>query len=83
MTLPMQWIDRWNDQHRSISLKKLLTSFWNLDQRDSAKHRLSPPLHDAANSANLHKTKVQQLGQRMTSRIVLEKLPPASYNAHL
>ena len=77
----LEWIDRWKEQHKTISVKKLFEQYLASRSGDSAKHRLS--LHYTANKfANLHSTKVSELG-RYDIEDCLEKLPPASFNAHL
>ena len=77
----LKWIDRWKEQHRTISVKKLFEQYLASRSGDSAKHRQS--LQYTANKfLSLYQTKISELG-RYDIEDCLEKLPPTSFNAHL
>jgi site-specific recombinase XerD len=75
------WIDRWNEQHRSVSVAKLFDEYLETRGQDSQKHQ---------QSLRYTKERLQRLHTRKVSTLTKEdiedalwKLPPASFNAHL
>jgi integrase len=76
-----EWIDRWNEQHRSVSLGKLFDQYLETRSQDSSKHQASLR-YTKARFEKLHARKVSTLTKDDIDDY-LYKLSPASYNAHL
>jgi len=76
-----EWIDHWNEQHRSISLGRLFDQYLETRSQDTEKYRQSLR-YTKARFEKLHTRKVSTLTKDDIDD-PLWKLPPASYNAHL
>jgi integrase len=73
--LAEEWIDRWQEQHRSVSLAKLFEEYLESRSEDSQKHQ-------QGRLQRLHARKVSTLTKEEIED-AFWKLPPASFNAHL
>jgi integrase len=73
--LAEEWIDRWQEQHRSVSLAKLFEEYLETRSEDSQKHQ-------QGRLQRLHARKVSTLTKEEIED-AFWKLPPASFNAHL
>jgi site-specific recombinase XerD len=76
-----EWIDRWQEQHRSVSLAKLFEEYLETRSADSQKHQ---------QSLRYTKDKMVRLHARKVSTLTKEeiedafwKLSPSSFNAHI
>jgi site-specific recombinase XerD len=76
-----EWIDHWNEQNRSVSLRHLFDLYLETRKHDSLKHQ---------QSLRYTKERFQKLHTRKVSTLTkddiddaLWKLPPTSFNAHL
>jgi site-specific recombinase XerD len=76
-----EWIDRWNEQHRSVSLGKLFDQYLETRKLDSPKHQQSLR-YTKERFTRLHTRKVSTLTKDDIDD-ALWKLPPASFTAHL
>ena len=76
-----EWIDRWNEQNRSVSLAKLFDQYLETRSQDSTKHQQSLR-YTKERMKRLHTRKVSTLTKDDIDD-ALWKLPPASFNAHL
>ena len=76
-----EWIDRWNEQNRSVSLRHLFDLYLETRKHDSVKHQQSLR-YTKERFQKLHTRKVTTLTKDDIDD-ALWKLPPASYNAHL
>ena len=75
-----EWINRWQEQHRSVSLAKLLDEYLKTRSEYSQKHQ---------QCLRYTKERLQRLHARKVSTLTKEeiedvfwKLPPSSFNAH-
>ena len=76
-----EWIDRWNEKHRSVSLLKLFEQYQETRSQDTQKHQ---------QSLRYTKEKMVRLHARKVSTLTKEeiedafwKLSPSSFNAHI
>ena len=76
-----EWIERWQEQHRSVSLAKLFEEYLQTRSGDSQKHQ---------QSLRYTKERLQRLHARKVSTLTKEeiedafwKLSPSSFNAHI
>jgi integrase len=76
-----EWIDRWNEQHRSISLGKLFDQFSETRSNDSKKYQQSLR-YTKERMARLHARKVSTLTKDEIED-AFWKLGPSSFNAHI
>lgn len=79
--LAEQWIDRWQEQHRSVSLGKLFEEYLETRSADSPKHQQSLR-YTKEKMLRLHGHKVSTLTKEEIED-AFWKLPPSSFNAHI
>ena len=79
--LAYEWVDRWYEQHRSISLGQLFDQFLETRTLDSKKHQQSLR-YTKERMARLHARKVSTLTKDEIED-AFWKLGPASFNAHI
>jgi hypothetical protein len=68
-----EWIDRWHDQHRSVSLAKLFDEFLETRSQDSQKHQ---------QSLRYTKERLQRLHARKVSTLTKEEIEDAFGSFH-
>jgi site-specific recombinase XerD len=76
-----EWVDRWNEQNRSVSLGKLFDQYLETRSQITQKHQQSLR-YTKERFHRLHTRKVSTLTKDDIDD-ALWKLPPASFNAHL
>jgi integrase len=76
-----EWIDRWQELHRSVSLAKLFDEYLETRSQDSKKHQQSLR-YTKERLKGLHTRKVSTLTKEEIED-AFWKLPPASFNAHI
>jgi hypothetical protein len=76
-----EWIDRWNEKHRSVSLLKLFEQYLETRKQDSQKHQ-QYLRYTKDKMARLHARKVSTLTKEEIED-AFWKLSPSSFNAHI
>ncbi len=76
-----EWIERWQEQHRSVSLAKLCEEYPQTRSGDSQKHQQSLR-YTKDKMVKLHARKVSTLSKEEIED-VFWKLSPSSFNAHI
>jgi hypothetical protein len=74
-----EWIDRWSEQHRSVSLAKLFEEYLETRSKDSQKHQQFLR-YTKEKMVKLHACKVSTLSKEEIED-AFWKLPPSSFNA--
>jgi hypothetical protein len=76
-----EWIDRWSEQHRSVSLAKLFEEYLQTRSEDSQKHQQSLR-YTKEKMVRLHARKVSTLTKERIED-AFWKLSPSNFNAHI
>ena len=79
-----EWIDRWNEQHRSVSLLKLFNEYLETRSQDSQKHQQSLR-YTKDKMVRLHARKVSTLtkeAENVLGEVLLSSMPGCRSQAH-